>query len=229
MQIFGRDIRPRTALNRWGQIIKDVSNPEIPYARKSPANYYGNADRSFAYLASQPGIGDALEFAVDNPYAAAAALAGGTVVNNLVGNPVGGTIDFLSMGLTNLKPDEYQQLSPQDVEFIQKTNPTKPLSEYDDRTQALGELLAIPAVRDNPQVKALYAKYAMQKYPGLRESDLLGSQPGVQPNQVQIPELNEEERAKFMKYTTNRTAQQVLTYQALQDFLSQQPGMEGYQ
>lgn len=183
MQIFGRDIRPRTALNRWGQIIKDVSNPEIPYARKSPADYYGNADRSFVYLASQPGIGDALEFAVDNPYGAAAALAGGTVVNNLIGNPVGGTIDFLSMGLTNLKPDEYVEQPPQRI--------------VDVAPQTNQPILAI--------------------------------QPGVQPNQVQIPELNEEERAKFMKYTTNRTAQQVLTYQALQDFLNQQPGMEGYQ
>lgn len=187
MQIFGRDIRPRTAINRWGQIIKDVSNPEIPYARKSPADYYGNADRSFAYLASQPGIGDALEFAVDNPYLAAGALAGGTVVNNLVGNPVGGTIDFLSMGLTNLKPDEYIKSSPQVVIPTQQVSAT-PSSQ-----------------------------------------PILAIQPGVQPNQVQIPELNEEERAKFMKYTTNRTAQQLLTYQALQDFLNQQPGMEGYQ
>lgn len=179
MQIFGREIRPRTAFNRYGQAIKEgVANP-------TAANpYYGNADKTAYWLGQQPGIGNALEFAVDNPYGAAAALAGGTVVNNLIGNPVGGTIDFLSMGLTNLKPDEYIEQPPQRiVEVAQVTN--QPILEI---------------------------------------------QPGMQqPNQVQIPELNEEERDKFMKYTTNRTAQQILTYQALQDFLNQQPGMEGYQ
>lgn len=200
--IINREFRPRTALNRWGQIIKDVSNPKIPYARKSPADYYGNADRSFAYLASQPGIGNALEYAVDNPELTAAALAGGTVVNNLVGNPVGGTIDFLSMGLTNLKPDEYQALSPQEVRLV---NSSEPYPEVPPHLRH----------RFNPQP-------SVQQL----QSNPLAIQPG---NQVQIPELNEEERAKFMKYTTNRTAQQVLTYQALQDFLNQQPGMEGYQ
>ena len=188
MQIFGRDIRPRTALNRYGQIIKDARLPGP--VRIDPQSYGGNANKAFAILASQPGIGNALEIAVDHPGLAAAALAGGTVVNNLVGNPVGGTIDFLSMGLTNLKPDEYQQLSPQEIEFINEPK------RYEQRV-----------LTTNP----------------------LAIQPGLQPNQVQIPELNEEERAKFMKYTTNRTAQQVLTYQALQDFLNQQPGMEGYQ
>lgn len=207
MQIFGRNIDPKTALNRWGQIIKDVSNPEIPYARKSPADYYGNADRSFAYLASQPGIGNALEFAVDNPYAAAGALAGGTVVNNLVGNPVGGTIDFLSMGLTNLKPDAYEPVDEQRIVF---TNSPSQEIVYTNRH---GVSAKIPSGNAASVVAA----------------DTLAIQPGVQPNQVQIPELNEEERAKFLKYTTNRTAQQVLTYQALQDFLNQQPGMEGYQ
>lgn len=203
MQIFGRNIDPKTAFNRWGQIIKDVSNPEIPYARKSPADYYGNADRSFAYLASQPGIGDALEFAVDNPYLAAGALAGGTVVNNLVGNPVGGAIDFLSMRLTNLKPDAYEPGEPQRVISVE------PLRNPDGSIVPNSDRWAIPErLFNNPA---------------------LASQPGVQTNQVQIPELNEEERAKFLKYTTNRTAQQVLTYQALQDFLNQQPGMEGYQ
>ncbi len=188
MQIFGRDIRPRTALNRWGQAIKDgrmyVKRSDIPHI---PQEYYGNADKASFWLGQQPGIGNALEFAVDNPYLAAGALAGGTVVNNLVGNPVGGTIDFLSMGLTNLKPDEYIKSSPQVV------IPTQQVSA----TSSSQPILAI--------------------------------QPGVQPSQVQIPELNEEERAKFLKYTTNRTAQQVLTYQALQDFLNQQPGMEDYQ
>jgi hypothetical protein len=188
MQIFGRNIQPRTALNRWGQAIKDgrmyANAPHIPQ------EYYGNADKASFWLGQQPGVGNALEIAVDHPGLAAAALAGGTVVNNLVGNPVGGTVDFLSMGLTNLKPDEYQQLSPQEIEFINEPK------RYEQRV-----------LTTNP----------------------LAIQPGLQPNQVQIPELNEEERAKFMKYTTNRTAQQVLTYQALQDFLNQQPGMEGYQ
>lgn len=195
MQIFGRNIDPKTAFNRWGQIIKDVT-----YARKSPADYYGNADRSFAYLASQPGIGNALEFAVDNPYLAAGALAGGTVVNNLVGNPVGGTIDFLSMGLTNLKPDEYVQQPPQRIVDVD------PVRRPDGSILPGSDRMVVPG-----------------------NQPILAIQPGVQPNQVQIPELNEEERAKFMKYTTNRTAQQLLTYQALQDFLNQQPGMEEYQ
>lgn len=177
MQVFGRDIRPRTALNRYGQAIKQgVANPGV-------ANpYYGNADKAAYWLGQQPGIGNALEFAVDNPYTTAGALAAGTVVNNLVGNPVGGTIDFLSMGLTNLKPDEYVPGEPQVV------------------------------VSGMPQ----------------NNQTVLTMQPGMQ-NQVQIPELNEEERAKFLKFTTNRTAQQVLTYQALQDFLNQQPGMGDYQ
>ena len=192
MQIpnINREFLPRTALKRWGQAVKDgrmYGNPELHHI---PQSYYGNADKASFWLGQQPGIGNALEYAVDNPGMAAAALAGGTVVNNLVGNPVGGTIDFLSMGLTNLKPDEYQQLSPQEIEFINEPK------RYEQRV-----------LTTNP----------------------LAIQPGVQPNQVQIPELNEEERAKFMKYTTNRTAQQVLTYQALQDFLNQQPGMEGYQ
>ena len=184
MQIFGRDIRPRTALNRYGQIIKDARLPGP--VRIDPQSYGGNANKAFAILASQPGIGNALEIAVDHPGLAAAALAGGTVVNNLVGNPVGGTVDFLSMGLTNLKPDEYVPLPPM-------------------RIQEPGYPPVAPMT-----------------------SPRLSMQPGMS-NQVQIPELNEEERAKFMKYTTNRTAQQVLTYQALQDFLGQQPGMEGYQ
>jgi hypothetical protein len=200
MQIFGRDIRPRTALNRYGQIIKDARLPGP--VRIDPQSYGGNANKAFAILASQPGIGNALEIAVDHPGLAAAALAGGTVVNNLAGNPVGGTIDFLSMGLTNLKPDEYQQLSPQEIVYVDRSVPRNQLNPS---SQALGEVLANPGVRN-----------------------ALNQQPGMS-NQVQIPELNEEERSKFMKYTTNRTAQQVLTYQALQDFLNQQPGMEGYQ
>ena len=192
MQIpnINREFLPRTALKRWGQAVKDgrmYGNPELHHI---PQSYYGNADKASFWLGQQPGIGNALEIAVGHPGLAAAALAGGTVVNNLVGNPVGGTIDFLSMGLTNLKPDEYQQLSPQEIEFINEPK------RYEQRV-----------LTTNP----------------------LAIQPGLQPNQVQIPELNEEERAKFMKYTTNRTAQQVLTYQALQDFLNQQPGMEGYQ
>ena len=202
MQIFGRDIKPRTALNRYGQAIKDgrmYGNPELHHI---PQSYYGNADKASFWLGQQPGIGNALEFAVDNPELTAAALAGGTVVNNLVGNPVGGTIDFLSMGLTNLKPDEYQALSPQEVRLV---NSSEPYPEVPPHLRH----------RFNPQP-------SVQQL----QSNPLAIQPG---NQVQIPELNEEERAKFMKYTTNRTAQQVLTYQALQDFLNQQPGMEGYQ
>jgi hypothetical protein len=182
MQIFGREINPQVAFKRYGNAIKDgrmyATRPHIPQ------EYYGNADKASFWLGQQPGIGNALEFAVDNPYGAAAALAGGTVVNNLIGNPVGGAIDFLSMGLTNLKPDEYIEQPPQRiVEVTQGTN--QPILEIQ---------------------------------PGIQQS-----------NQVQIPELNEEERDKFMKYTTNRTAQQILTYQALQDFLNRQPGMEEYQ
>lgn len=202
MQIFGRDIRPRTALNRWGQAIKEgVANPGI-------ANpYYGNADKAAYWLGQQPGIGNVLELAVDNPYLAAGALASGTVVNNLVGNPVGGTIDFLSMGLTNLKPDEYEPVDRQKVVFVDSP------SQEIVYTNRYGISARVPSANAATVVSA----------------NTLATQPGVQPNQVQIPELNEEERAKFMKYTTNRTAQQVLTYQALQDFLNQQPGMEGYQ
>jgi hypothetical protein len=206
MQIFGREINPQVAFKRYGNAIRDgrmyATRPHIPQ------EYYGNADKASFWLGQQPGIGNALEFAVDNPYGAAAALAGGTVVNNLIGNPVGGAIDFLSMGLTNLKPDEYEPTDKQRVMFVDLP------SQEIVYTNRYGVSAKIPSSNAASVVAA----------------DTLATQPGMQqPNQVQIPELNEEERDKFMKYTTNRTAQQILTYQALQDFLNQQPGMEGYQ
>ena len=46
------------------------------------------------------------------PYLAGGAGAVGTLgANYLVGNPIGGAIDALTFGLTNFKPDQYQQPS----------------------------------------------------------------------------------------------------------------------
>lgn len=156
----------------------------------APNPMYGNADKVFYTLGQQPGIGKVLNYGFENPAIGGGALIAGTLANNLMGNPIGGAIDFISMDLTNLKPDAYLAEPPQVV-----------------------------TITDQPTVQPT----TISSTPNA----VIASQPGMQ-NQIEIPQLTEEERAKFLKWTTNRTAQQILAYQALQDYLNQQPGMEEY-
>lgn len=210
MKILGRDIRPRTAFNRYGQAVNQgMNNPSAP----NPM--YGNADKVFYTLGQQPGIGQTLNYGFENPEIGAAALIGGTLANNLMGNPIGGAIDFISMDLTNLKPDAYVAEPQQQVVFVDSP------SQEIVYTNRYGVSARIPS----EDAAAVVAADTAATQQGLKSN--LYSQPGMQ-NQIEIPQLTEEERAKFMKYTTNRTAQQILTYQALQDYLNQQPGMEEY-
>lgn len=170
---INKDIgNPMQAFPRYQQIVKDVRGG-------APNDYYGTADRLTATLASQPGIGRALEFAANNPAMASAALAAGAVANNLMGNPIGGAIDFITLDNTNFKPNDVEPMPMQQV------------------------------IIGNPQ---------------------LAMQPGMVPiNQVNVREMNEEERKKFMDWTTRRTQQQLLTQQALEQLLNSQPGMEMYE
>lgn len=204
MKILGRDIRPRTAFNRYGQAVNQgMNNPSAP----NPM--YGNADKVFYTLGQQPGIGKVLNYGFENPAIGGGALIAGTLANNLMGNPIGGAIDFISMDLTNLKPDAYVPEPPQNIVMSQpgaeRVYEVAPIRSPDGSIVPGSDKMSVP--NDGVSVIAL--------------------QPGVQ-NQIQIPQLTEEEKAKFLKYTTNRTAQQILAYQALQDYLNQQPGMEEY-
>lgn len=192
---IGKEINPGAAFNRYGKAVNQgMNNPEA----LNPM--YGNADKAFYWLGQQPGIGKVLDYGFQNPAIGGGSLIAGTLVNNLIGNPVGGAIDFISMDATNLKPDEYVEQPPQIITLEQQPT-SQPIT-----TTPNAVLASQPGME------------------GLQSNQV----EGLQSNQIEIPQLTEEERARFLKTTTNRTAQQILTYQALQDFLNQQPQSEGY-
>ncbi|MGB6301121.1 MAG: hypothetical protein WBF90_33775 [Rivularia sp. (in: cyanobacteria)] len=47
----------------------------------------------------------ASNFTRHNPVPVAAGAFGGLALNHMAGDPLGGTVDFLTMGMTNFKPD----------------------------------------------------------------------------------------------------------------------------
>lgn len=64
----------------------------------------------------------------DNPLIPPAAGVGAVAVNHMLGNPVGGAVDALTLGMTNLRPDEESSYLPPTVIPGQMATPTMSFS-----------------------------------------------------------------------------------------------------
>lgn len=94
MMNINTNIKPINAVKRYARIIGEgINDAPRPIAVADGGGRLDNA----LYTASN--------FTRHNTVPVAAGTFGGLALNHMAGNPLGGTVDFLTMGATNFKPD----------------------------------------------------------------------------------------------------------------------------
>lgn len=157
------NIHPINATKRYAQMVTDgFKGAPTPIPVASGGGRLDNA----LYAGTR--------YATANPVPVAIGTFGGIVLNNMAGNPLGGAIDFLSLGLTNFKPDEevermtnvrlYSQPGMQQQASAMPSNYAVPELDEEQRKRQLQylerkvatDLLTIEALQQQPGMGDIY-------------------------------------------------------------------------